>query len=115
MLDCKVGDVLMLEYQPGMFRKVSVKHARKGFTHKRGTVPLIKIDGIDSDFFADTGQSVYSDRFGFSRKLSPVDQSKIDATKDELRRRKLRDWFVVQDYCVWSLERLERVYAEATK
>jgi hypothetical protein len=92
MLECKEGSVLCLEYEPGMFRKVTVKSIFEGFTRKGGRGPHISLCGMKTYFLQKDGSEI---RFGgsFMRKLVPFNQSLIDKTQAEREQRKLVKWF----------------------
>jgi hypothetical protein len=109
MIECEKGTVLCLEYEPGMFRKVTVEAVREFYSRKRH----ISIVGMTVSFMQEDGLE-YRSGCSSRRRLYAFDQAKIDATKVEKRRRRTVKWLRDQDWNAYELERLEAVYAAAT-
>ena len=106
MIEAKKGDILLVEYQPGMFRKVTVK-GRFG----PSLSGYIRVNGLLDYFNRDTGlqRSGYSN--GFRKKLHPFDEAKLTATKHERNRRALAAMLEQTDWNALSLGELEKFKA----
>ena len=108
MIECEKGTVLCLEYEPGMFRKVTGVAVREGYYKN---VKTIRVAGMTTAFWQEDGWEYQGGHP--RRRLHAFDQEKIDATKVEKRRRRTVKWLRDQDWDDYVLERLEEVYAAA--
>ena len=83
-----VGEKLLLEYEPGMYRAITVRQIWEQYNRVRGdSATLARVAGMSAVFYADTGEEA-TYRY-FSRKLLPFDKTLIESTRTELQRRRL--------------------------
>ncbi len=105
MIECEKGTQLCLEYEPGMFRKVTVQYV----TQYGAKDTRIQIEGMTSSFNAEGEERQY--HRWFRRQLHPFDQAKIDATKVEKHRRLIAKMLTETDWDHASLQLLEGIKA----
>lgn len=99
------GTDLLLEYDPGMYRKVTVQAViQYGAKDRR-----IAIVGMTASFNADGLERQYS-RW-FRRMLHPFDAVKIEETKIEKHRRGIVKMLQETDWTDLGLDRLEEIKA----